>query len=480
MSLKQKTISGMFWTFAQQFGSQTISFAVSLILARILLPSDFGTIAVFSVLMGIGGVLINSGLTNSLIRTQNVDDSDLSTVFYFNFAVSIIVYGLIVITAPFVANFFNMPELTKIIRLYAISLPIGAFSTIQVTLLTKKMDFKTQLKVQLPSLIIGGISGIIFALTGFGVWSLVYMAIIQSVLSSLQYWLYSKWRPKKVFDKNKFKFHFNFGYKLALSGLINIIFQNIYTIIIGKLFSANQLGFYNKAHSLQQLPITSITGPLNKVTYPLFAEIQDDNERLKNVYRRLMKTVIFITAPLLTIMGVLGEPMIRFLFTEKWLPAVPYFQILCISGILYPIHVYNLNILQVKGRSDLFLKLEIIKKIAIVVVVSISFRFGIIGLLWGQVATSVFALIINCHYSGKYLNYNLWKQIKDILPSILLSVFIGVIVLFLDMKFLVSSFDIVRLSVGTSLAVLLYVLIAYIFKYPEWRYAKDILSSFKK
>lgn len=465
----------MTWTFAQQFGSQIISFMVSLILARILLPSDFGTIAAFNVLMGIGGVLINSGLTNSLIRTSNVDDTDLSTVFYFNLVVSIIIYVLILITAPLVAVFFKISELTNIIRVYAIILPVGAFSAIQGTLLTKKMDFKTQLKIQLPSLIVGGVSGIAFALTGFGVWSLVYMAIIQSVISSIQYWLYSKWRPKRVFDKNKFKFHFNFGYKLALSGLINIIFQNIYIIVIGKLFNPTQLGFYNKAHSLQQLPVTSITGPLNKVTYPLFAEIQDDDERLRSVYRRLMKTVIFITAPLLTMMGVLGEPMIRFLFTEKWLPAAPYFQILCIVGVLYPIHVYNLNILQVKGRSDLFLKLEIIKKIATIMVMTVSFRFGIIGLLWGQVAISVFSLIINCHYSGKYLNYNLWKQLRDILPMISLSATLGGILLFLDKSVWGIYSDFIRLSVGGISGLLFYIAFSYIFKFEELNNAKEIL-----
>lgn len=470
----------MIWTFAQQFGSQIISFAVSLILARLLLPSDFGTIAIFSVMMSIGNVLIDSGLTNSLIRAQEIDDTDLSTVFYFNFIVSFIVYVLIVITAPWVAAFFKMPELTNIIRVYTIILTISAFTAIQRTLLTKRMDFKTQLKIQIPSLVVGGVSGIIFALTGFGVWSLVFMAIIQSALSSLQYWLYSKWRPKRVFDKNKFMFHFNFGYKLALSSLINVIFQNIYTLVIGKLFSATQLGFYNKAHSMQQLPLTSITGPLNKVTYPLFAEIQNDNERLREVYCRLMRTVIFIVAPLLTIMGVLGEPLIRFLFTEKWLPAVPYFQILCISGVLYPIHVYNLNILQVKGRSDLFLKLEIIKKINTTIAIAATFPFGIIGLLWGRVATTVFALIINCHYSGKFLNYNLWKQLRDILPSLLLSILVGGCVLCLDTTLLTSTCDILRLVVGSSLAFLMYVSLAYFFKYPEWEYVKDILSFFRK
>lgn len=475
MSLKQQALSGMFWTFAQQFGSQLISFVVSIILARLLLPSDFGIIAVFSVLMAIGNVLIESGLTNSLIRSSQTDDSDLSTVFYFNIVISIIVYFLLLLIAPWVSIFFKIPQLTNIIRIYAIVLPVGAFSAIQRTLLTKRLDFKTQLKVQIPSLLIGGILGIAFALSGFGVWSLVYMAITQSALSSLQFWLYSKWRPKKVFDRGKFHFHFSFGYKLALSGLLDIIFQNIYTIVIGKFFNSTQLGYYNKANSMQQLPINSITIPLNRLTYPLFAKIQNDDERLKNVYRQLMKMVIFLIAPLMTMLGVMAEPMFRFLITEKWLPAVPYFQILCIAGILYPIHAYNLNILQVKGRSDLFLKLEIIKKILTAVMVTLTLKYGIIALLWGRVVSSFIGLIINCHYSGKYLQYNVWKQLSDLLPSFLLSASVGATILLLDKNILIVFSDFIRLTAGGLSGTLLYVGLAYIFKFKELTEAKDML-----
>lgn len=479
MSLRQKTISGIIWTFTQQFGTQIVGFSVSLVLARLLLPSDFGTIAVFSVVMGIGSVFIDSGLTNSLIRTQGIDDIDLSTVFHFNLIISIIVYLAIAVTAPWVSIFFEIPELTKIIRVYAVILPISAFSTIQQTLLTKKMDFRTQLKVQMPSLLLSGVSGILLALNGFGVWSLVYMAIIQSLLSSVQFWWYSKWRPKRVFDQKKFKFHFNFGYKLALSSLLAIIFQNIYTVVIGKIFNPTQLGYYNRANSMQQLPVTSITHPLNKVTYPLFAEIQDDNTRLKSVYSRLMRTVIFITAPLLTLMGVLAEPMFRFLFTDKWLPAVPYFQILCIAGILLPIHSYNLNILKVKGRSDLFLKLEIIKKTMTIIMIVITFRFGIIAMLWGRVILSVLFLIINSHFSGKYLNYNVLHQLSDIFPSILLSVIVGSFVFIVDHNFFAFSHDLVRLTIGVTLALTSYTILAHLFKFKEVRYVKDIISKEK-
>lgn len=476
MSLKEEALLGIIWSFAQQFGTQIISFIVSLVLARILMPSDFGTIAVFGVFMNIGYVLIDGGLTNSLIRTQHPDDVDFSTVFYFNLAASILVYILLAIIAPGVAIFFKMPELTQIIRVYGLSLPIGAFSSVQQTLFTKKMDFKTQLKIQLPSLLIGGTTGIALAYRGFGVWSLVIMSLLQTLLSSLQFWFYSPWRPKKIFDKEKFRFHFYFGYKLALSGLIDTIFQNIYTLVIGKIYTANELGFYNKANSTQQLPVTNISSALNKVTYPLFSKIQDDNERLKHVYSQVIKMVIFIVTPLLVIMVVLGIPLFRFLFTEKWLPAVPYFRILCLAGVLYPIHSFNLNILKTKGRSDLFLKLEIIKKIITVLALLLTLRLGIIGLLWGKVATSFIAMYINCSYSGKFLHYSVWDQFKDLAPSIFLSTCMGGFLWLFDSHMMTSSRDLIRLLIGSGLGLILYVGLAFIFQFEELKLIKDSLS----
>jgi O-antigen/teichoic acid export membrane protein len=296
------------------------------------------------------------------------------------------------------------------------------------------------------------------------------------LLSSLQFWFYSPWRPKKLFDKDKFQFHFNFGYKLALSGLIDTIFQNIYTIVIGKIYTATELGYYNKANSMQQLPVSNISSALNKVTFPLFSKIQDDNTRLRHVYSLIMKMVIFIITPLLVIMGVLGIPLFRFLFTEKWLPAVPYFRILCIVGILYPIHAYNLNILKTKGRSDLFLKLEIIKKTITVLALLLTFRLGILGLLWGKVATSFIALYINCYYSGKFLNYSIWNQFKDLLPSIFLSTCMGGFLWLFDSHMMTSSRDLIRLLIGSGLGLILYVGLAFIFQFEELKFIKEILS----
>lgn len=445
----------MGWTFAQQFGTQGIGFLVSIILARLLLPSEFGLIGMISVFMGIGISLINSGLTQSLIRTENPDQDDYSTLFFFNLAGSLVVYLLIFLLAPFIADFYSQPVLIEIIRVYCLSFIISAFSQVQLTRLTKEMNFKLQMTIALPSLAGAGLVGIFLAYKGYGVWSLVWMTLLQTFLSSVQLWFRTGWAPSFVFDKNKFKYHFNFGYKLTLSGLLDTIFTNIYQIIIGRFFVAADVGFYTRANSLKQLPVNNISGALNKISYPLFASIQNDNVRLKKAYKQIMQMVIFVIAPILVIMGVLAEPLFRFLFTSKWLPAVPYFQILCFTGILYPLHAYNLNVLNVKGRSDLFLKLEIVKKVLVVVLIFFTLQFGIIGLIWGQLINSILAFFINTHYSGKFLDYSAWQQIKDILPLIMLAFAAGVIVWGLDYEIHTSK-DIVRLLTGGILGAVAY------------------------
>lgn len=475
MSLKKQAVAGMVWTFTQQIGTQLIGFAVSLILARLLEPGDFGVIALFGVLLGIGGVFISSGLATSLIRSQDVDHRDYSTVFFFNLGVSVAVYAVLYFTAPWVALFYKLPLLTPVIRMYSITLVIGALTTVQQTILTKQMDFKRQLYISMPSLVLGGIVGIILAYFHYGVWALVYMAIIQSAVSCLFFWFLSPWKPSLVFHRQKFIDHFSFGYKMALSGLLDIIFTNIYTIIIGKIYNPTQLGFYNRADSLKQLPVSNLAGALNKVTFPLFAKIQDDDIQLRFVYRKIMRLVIFIIAPVLTIMVVMAEPLFRFLFTDKWLPAVPYFRVLSVAGLLYPIHAYNLHILQIKGRSDLFLRLEIIKKIIMVAIIAGSLYFGMMGLVWGQVVFSFAALFINMHYTGKFLKYNAWDQFNDLLPAIFISILTGFVIFVVDHYGINPLADWIRIFIGSAIGTGLYLGMAWLLKRDELTEIKTII-----
>lgn len=476
MSLKKQATAGMAWAFAQQFGNQLIGFVVSMILARILLPEEFGLIGMIAIFIAVGKSLLDAGLTQSLIRSDNLDEEDYSTVFFFNLAASILIYIAIYLSAPLIANFYDQQVLINIIRLFCITFIITAFESVQLARLTKKMDFKTQTTIALPSTIVGGIVGVIMAYTGYGVWSLVWSKVVSALLGTMQLWIYSKWIPSLVFNIKKFKDHFNYGYKLTLSGLLNTIFDNIYLIIIGKFFSPAQVGFYTRAETMKQLPVTNISSALNKVSFPLFASIQDDDVRLKRVYKQLMQMVVFIISPVLIFLGVLAEPTFRLLFTEKWLPAVPYFQILCVVGILYPIHVYNLNILLVKGRSDLFLKLEVIKKILIVLTIIFSIQFGIIALLYGQVFTSIGAFLINTHYTGKFINYTALQQSKDIIPSILLSGLSGGAIFILDYYLnLQGQMDIIRILAGGLVGTVLYLPLAYIFGFNSLNDLRKLL-----
>lgn len=432
MELRRQLIQGSMWVFLDQFGIQIVSFIVNLILARLLMPSDFGTIALFNVVINISSVLINGGLSSSLIRTPTIDNRDLSTVFWFNIATTMVLYFAIYNIAPVIAGFYHLSVLTNVIRVYSIVLVIDSFVGVQTVLFEKNLDFKTAFKIRFPSIVIGGMFGVFLALTGLGLWSLVLSALLQNLLYTIQYWFYSDWRPTFEFDYNKFKYHFVFGSRLTLSALLNVVFNNIYTIVIGKRFSEITLGFYNRAESLKNLPINNISIALNKVTYPLFVKFNDDDDKLRNAYRKVLKMVIFIIAPIICIMVIAAESVIGFLLGEKWLPLVPYFQIMAIGALFQPIHQYNLNVLHVKGRSDLYLWLEVIKKLLIVAIVLSSIGYGVLGLVWGQVVLSMISLFINTYYTGKFINYSMLQQLADLIPSILIACTIALMVWCID------------------------------------------------
>lgn len=453
MNLKEKTLAGLFWTFSQQFSVQLINFAVQVILARILLPAEFGLIGMLTIFISIGNSLMDSGLTSSLIRTPDAGQRDYSTVFFVNLAGSFLIYGILFFSAPFIAGFYEQGGLTAIIRVYTISILLRAFIAVQTTRLTKEMNFRAQMLMQIPSVIGGGIIGILLAYWGYGVWSLVWMNLVQAFLFTVQHWLFTGWRPGFIFDIDRFKYHFKFGYKLTLSGLLNAVYQNLYNIIIGKYFSAAQLGYYTRAQTMQMFPVQNLSTALNKVTYPMFASIQQDDKRLKEIYRKLMQQVVFWVTPLMIVLAIIAEPLFRLLLTEKWLPAVPYFRILCVSGILFPLQYYNLNILNVKGRSDLFFKLEVIKKSVTTIGIFCAIPFGIYGLLYFQVLSSVVSFVVNSWYSGRLIDFSLQDQLRELLPIFMLAAFLGVAAWALD-RFLLQPLqpgDIARvLTVGIA------------------------------
>ena len=425
--LRKKTINGLIWTFAQQFGVQIINFAVSIVLARLLLPAEFGLLGMIAIFMAIGNSLVDSGMTSSLIRSDQPDNVDYSTVFFTNLGISVLVYGISFLAAPAIALYFEQPILSALVRVYCLTFIIRAFSAVQSTKLNKEMNFRTQMMINVPSLIVGGIFGIYLAYNGFGVWSLVYMNLFQTMISTIQLWLFSKWSPQFIFDRERLKTHLGFGYKLTLSGILDSTIKNLYTVIIGKYFSAAQLGFFIRAKSMQELPVTNLSNALNKVMYPMFASISNDDVRLKSVYQRLVKLIFFIVAPILILAMIIAEPLFRFLLTEKWLPAVPYFQILCLAGIFAPLNSYNLNVLLVKGKSAKFLKLGVIRNVLTIISVGLALVAGIDALLWSIVAISAIVFVINATACGKILGYSFFQQLRDISGILIIAFVCGAI-----------------------------------------------------
>lgn len=475
MSFSKQARSGMVWTFAQQFGNQLVGFGISLVLARILMPEEFGLIGMIAVFISVGQTLVQSGLTQSLIRTTDITNADYSTVFYYNLFASIFIYAVVYIGAPYISAFYDQPILTNLTRLYCLVFIINGFSSVQNARFTREMNFKIQTLISLPATLIGGAVGLLLALLDYGVWSLVWSQLAVSGISSFSFWMYSDWRPGLIFSRKLFKKHFGFGFKLTASGLLDTLFNNAYLIIIGKFFPLAQVGFYTRAATMQQLPVKNLSSALDKVTFPLFSKIQDDNVRLKGIYSRLMKIVLIIIAPTMVLLAVLAEPLFRFLFTEKWLPAVPYFQILSVIGILYPINAYNLNVLKVKGRSDLFLKLEIIKKIIITLVIIVTIPFGIYALLWGQVIIALAGLFINAHYTGKFINYTAIDQIKDLIPILLIAGFAGICCFIIDKYIMQNFMDIIRIITGVFSFGIIYLPLGYIFEKNVFLQLKNLV-----
>ena len=415
--LKQKTVSGFKWSFTDNIANGGITFLVSLILARLLSPDEFGIIGMITVFIAISNSFIDSGFSNALIRKTDTKNIDYNTVFYFNLVVGLFFYCILYLCAPLISHFFKEPTLIPITRVIGIVLIINALSIIQRTIFVKKIDFKTQTKISLFSSVLSGIIGVGMAFGKCGVWSLVGQQISRQFFNTLFLWIYSSWRPSWEFSKISFKEMFGFGSKLLLSGLIDTTYKNIYYLIIGRYYAANQLGQYTRAEQFNSVFSSNLTSVVQRVSYPALSSIQDKPEHLKSAYRKIMKTTMLISFTCMLGLAAIAQPLLFVLIGEKWLPAAGYLQIICFAGMLYPLHALNLNILQVKGRSDLFLKLEIIKKIIAVIPILMGIFWGIKIMLWGSVCTSIFAYFLNSHYSAYLINYPAKEQMKDILPS---------------------------------------------------------------
>lgn len=414
-------LNSIFWTFFQQFGVQIINFIVQILIANQVGPAAVGAIAILNVFIVIANDLVDGGMASSLIRSPQPDQRDYSTVFYTNLFFSLFIYGILFILSPFIADFYDLPVLKSVLRIYGLCVVFQSFLLIQRTRLTKSMDFKTQTVISIPSTIGGGVIGLIFAYNGWGIWSLVILAVSKLIIEVILYNLIVKWKPSLYFNKKRLFYHFNYGYKLTLSGILNNVFNNIYSLVIGRYIGLSTLGLYDKSMQLRQILLQNISMSLNKVTFPLFAQIRKDKIRLKEMYRNLMVVVFAFTSMLLLILNLNAENLFKLIFNPEWYAGIPYFKLICLAGLLFPLHSYNLNILKVNGKSGLFLKLELYKKIFTVVNIVICLKFGIYGLLYGMIINTCVAYFINSFYSGRELNYDAWAQIMDIFPVALVA-----------------------------------------------------------
>lgn len=416
-SLKNKTVKGTVWSSLDAFLGQGITFLVGLVLARLLSPEEYGLIAIITIFISVFNSIVDSGFSNALIRKQDATEADYNTVFYTNLAISTVLSTALFFGAPLIADFFSRPQLTPLTKAMSSVVIINAFAIVQNIRLTKNIDFKTKTKVSLIASLTSGVIGIAMAFGGFGVWSLVAQQISKQLLNSVFLWFFIRWMPKLLFSWKSFKEMFDFGWKLLVSGLINTIWTEIYQVIIGKFYQPQTLGQYTRAQQFSSIFSSNLTSIIQRVSYPVLSQLQDDKERLKSGYKRIIKITMLVSFVLMLGLAAIAKPMILVLIGDKWLPAVPFLQILCFNMMLYPLHSINLNMLQVQGRSDLFLKLEIVKKIVGVIPLCLGIFVNIYYMLIGSVFVGFFSYFLNARYSGPFLNYSIKEQVKDIMPG---------------------------------------------------------------
>lgn len=475
--LKDKTVKGVGWSAIDNVAQYAVTFIVGIVLARLLSPDDYGLIGIIGIFTAICNALIDGGFGDALIRKKDICDNDYNTVFLVNLGMSLLLYVIIYFCAPFIAVFFNRSELVVLVRVASVGMIIGAMAIVPKNKLTKKIDFKTQTKITLITSISSGIVGIVLAFLGFGVWALVAQSLSSQLLRTILLWIYNKWLPKIAFSVASFKDLFGFGWKMMVSALLNSFWKELYQVVVGKFYNPGTLGQYTRAQGFSKLFSSNLTSVVQRVSYPVLSDVQDDKVRLVNAYRKIIKTTMFITVTCMLILGAVSEPLIYCLIGPKWSEAATYLPLICIVGSLYPLHAINLNMLQVQGRSDLFLGLEIVKKIISLGPLFVGAFVGIIPMLYASILTGVIGFFLNSYYSGKLLDYSSWAQIKDVAPSYLIAASAAIPVWAL--KYIpITNWVILPIQLIVGL-VILYSICEH-FKLEEYTETKNMLSVFFK
>lgn len=475
MTIVKQTTNGAFWSFLDILFNKAIYFIATIILAKILGPSEFGILGMIMIFVSIGNSLIDSGMSISIMRSKDPTETDYSTVFIINVGLSIVIYSIMFFISPWISIFYNQPILSNVIRLYCLGFILSSLRGAHTIRLTKLLSFRKILLFNLPGNILGVIVGVYLGINGFGVYSLVFMYLTNQLVSTIIYWTFDKWRPKLIFELSNYIMHLKFGYKLVVSSQLNILFENLNYILLGKFNSPKSLGFYDRANTFNNYPVSILTSVIINVSLPIFSKIKNENEKLRDSYRRLMQISFFITGIGLALLACISEFLFIPILGIEWIPIIPVFQALTFAYVLYPIHALNINIMNLFGRSDLVLKLEIIKKIIYVIIVFFGFNFGLLGLAYSGVISSIIALFINTFYSGKLINYSFKSQILDLFP-IFFIIFLTSIIVLLFSGFLIFESNILKSIVLFALGVLISILLSEIFKLEVYFYLKKLIK----
>lgn len=469
---KNSTLKNFIWRFAERCGAQLVTFVVSIVLARILAPEDYGQIALIMVFTTIMQVFVDSGLGTALIQKKDADDLDFSSVFYFNFVICFILYAVMFVTAPFIARFYGDSSLTSIIRVISLTIVISGVKGIQQSYVSRNMMFKRFFYSTLGGTIFSAFLGIALAYAGFGVWAIVAQQLSNTAIDTLILWLTVKWRPKRMFSWKRLKGLLSFGWKMLASSLLDTVYNNIRSLIIGKMYSSSDLAYYDQGKKFPNVIVTNINTSIDSVLLPTMASAQDNPERVKSMTRRAIKTSTYIMAPLMMGLAFCAEPIVGLVLTDKWLPCVPFLRIFCITYMFYPIHTANLNAIKAMGRSDLFLKLEIVKKVVGIALLLSTMWFGVMAMAYSLLISSVLSQIINSWPNRKLLRYGYLEQLKDILPGIALAVLMGCCV---NLVGLFHLTNIVTLLIQLPLGAVLYIGASALLHLESFEYMRDLI-----
>ncbi len=476
--LKNKATGGVIWSGIDKSSTMLIQFVFGIILARLLLPEDYGLIGMITIFITISQAIVESGFSRALIQKKDADQVDYSTTFFFNFMISILVYGILYFIAPLIADFYEEPLLIDLIKVVGLNVIISSFAIIQRTILIKEINFKVQAVVNISAGIIGALVGIGCALAGFGVWSLVLQYLSRNFITSLLFWVFNDWKPSLIFSVAALKKLFDFGSKILASTLLYAAFQNIYLVVIGKVYKSEELGYYTRATLFKQIPATLVTTIMQNVTFPVLVNVIENDEQVYKVMKRSVRLTAFLLFPMISILIIFAYPLVLILLTEKWLPTVVLLQILSIGVIFFPINSINTNFINARGRSDLSLKIEIINNVLIVLTLAITYSFGITAIAIGYVCVSCVGFFTCAYYSGKFVGYSGLKQVQDMLPYACVSIAISIMSYFLwsfiDNQLFYLIVCVITVGIG-------YVASSYVFKFKEFEDIKSIIQSrFKK